>query len=100
MDKNFFVISLDFEHEGYDNIASTPQEVADTIMSYTDTFNDDSTTDSECEITIVEFNLTDELAERMKNEEDFFMSVEWADDEWPEGVKKYSRSIHLTKKGN
>ena len=97
MDKHFFVISVDYEGCGYDDIVKTDTEVADKIMDGIESFYHETTDNKECIITIQEYNLTDELANEILDEDDFFAHYEWVDDEFPEGVKGYKREGRLTK---
>lgn len=97
MDKHFFVISVDYEGCGYDDIVKTDTEVADKIIDGIESFYHETTDNKECIITIQEYNLTDELAKEILDEDDFFAHYEWADDDFPEGVKGYKREVRLTK---
>lgn len=97
MDKHFFVISVDYEGCGYDDIVKTDTEVADKIMDGIESFYHETTDNKECIITIQEYNLTDELANEILDEDDFFAHYEWVDDNFPEGVKGYKREVRLTK---
>lgn len=98
MDKHFFVVSVDYDGGmGYDDIVKTDTEVADKIMDNIETFYAESTNDKGCTITIQEYNLTDELANEILDEDDFFAHYEWADDDFPDGVKGYKREVRLTK---
>lgn len=83
--KHFYVVSIDFEDEGFDEICNTTREVLDMIHSHLDTAAEEG---ERATLTTREYFLNEELSNKLTTDSEFFQSDEWCFNRFPEGVVK------------